>query len=476
MATFYPAGGATYTLGSSISSTDTTILLSSFTEPVTGTPYTMALLNTSIVYATIAPRTTSSEFISFTGITQNADGTATLTGVTRGLAKKYPFTTDASYKLPHSGQSQFILSDAPQVFVKYPSKDNAETISGKFTFPAGGNANAPVSGASYSAPTDDLEYASKKYVDDVAIAGAPDATLTVKGIVEIATTAEIDAGTSTGGTGASVVARPDQLAASIYGTRLPTAGEKSALVGNNTDIAVGSGNKYATQTGLQKAAEVYAASSTGNDTYVVTLSPVPTSLVNGMHIFVKVDVGNTGAATLNVNSLGALAIVTGVSTALVTGDMLANGIYELIYNSTGTVWQLVNPASAILVATTYTNGTTTKDAADASTTQNIAHGLGRIPKKVKITALNFIVIGGGALGPETYNATTVYNGTTQSSVSGYKTGSNAVTVATTFTLNSADAVGTQTGVVTFDATNIIITWTKSNSPTGTYTLLWEAEG
>jgi hypothetical protein len=51
----------------------------------------MALLNTDIVYGTIAPKTSSSEFISFTGITQNADGTATLTGVTRGLAKKYPF-------------------------------------------------------------------------------------------------------------------------------------------------------------------------------------------------------------------------------------------------------------------------------------------------------------------------------------------------------------------------------------------------
>lgn len=122
-----------------------------------------------------------------------------------------------------------------------------------------------------------------------------------------------------------------------------TENQQDALVGDNTDITVGAGNLLVTQTGLQKAAEVYAASTTGNDTYVVTLSPVPTSLVNGMTIRFKPDTANTGAATLNVNSLGALAIVTGLSTALVTGDILANQVCEVIYNSTGTVWQLVNP-------------------------------------------------------------------------------------------------------------------------------------
>ncbi len=134
MSTFHTFGAQTFTLGTSISSTQTTILLTSFTEPVTGTPYTMALLNTDIVYATISPKTTSSEFISFTGITQNANGTTTLTGVTRGLAKKSPFTSDVAYKLPHSGQSQFIISDAPQVFEEYPVKSNDETITGQWTF------------------------------------------------------------------------------------------------------------------------------------------------------------------------------------------------------------------------------------------------------------------------------------------------------------------------------------------------------
>ena len=124
MATFLPFGAKTYNLASSISSTATTIILSSFKEPVTDTPYTMVLIGSDIVYATIAPKTTSSEFISFTAITKNANGTATLTGVVRGLAKKTPFTTDATYKLAHSGQTQFIISDAPQVFNKYATLEN----------------------------------------------------------------------------------------------------------------------------------------------------------------------------------------------------------------------------------------------------------------------------------------------------------------------------------------------------------------
>lgn len=147
MSTYHTFGATTYTLGNSISSTDNTILLSSFLEPVTGTPYTMALLNTDIAYGTIAPKTTSSEFISFIGITQNANGTATLTGVTRGLAKKYPFTSSSAYKLPHAGQSQFIISDAPQVFEKYAALENDENITGTWDFMAVPNTQSdPVSG------------------------------------------------------------------------------------------------------------------------------------------------------------------------------------------------------------------------------------------------------------------------------------------------------------------------------------------
>lgn len=70
----------------------------------------------------------------------------------------------------------------------------------------------------------------KEYIDGIAISGSPDISTTTKGIAEEATTAEIDAGTATGGTGAELMVNPNKLSTSIYNTRLPTANEKAGLV------------------------------------------------------------------------------------------------------------------------------------------------------------------------------------------------------------------------------------------------------
>ncbi len=150
-------------------------------------------------------------------------------------------------------------------------------------------------------------------------------------------------------------------------------------------------------------------------------------------------------------------------------------------NATGDVTVTTTPTATTDAASksyadtktdTFKNGTTTKDAADASTTQNIAHGLGKIPKFVRIIAR--VVPAAGNI--ETRESMTVYNGTTQSSMSFTDTGTGSNALSTNFILTTSGSSGTnkQEGVVTFDGTNIIITWTKTGSPTGSYTLLWEA--
>ena len=130
---FNPTGGGTYRLQSSIGSSDTTITLSSFKEPVSNIYYTMTYLNSSIEYATIEPQTSTKEFISFTGITQNSDGTATLTGVTRGLGFSYPYTASTTLQQAHPANAIFILSNPPQLTNQYANKNNDETISGAWT-------------------------------------------------------------------------------------------------------------------------------------------------------------------------------------------------------------------------------------------------------------------------------------------------------------------------------------------------------
>lgn len=76
-----------------------------------------------------------------------------------------------------------------------------------------------------------------KFAEDQANAGAANASTVQKGIVEIATTAETDAGTAQGSTGADLAVNPAQLAASIYSTRLPSAGQKTLLDGITASYA-----------------------------------------------------------------------------------------------------------------------------------------------------------------------------------------------------------------------------------------------
>lgn len=93
---------------------------------------------------------------------------------------------------------------------------------------------------------------------------------------------------------------------------------------------------------------IYAADSVGTDAYAVTLPFAPVGYYAGLTLRFKAGTANTGAATLNVNGLGAINLVTALSTALVTGAIVQNQIVEVIYNSTGPAFQVLNPASMSL--------------------------------------------------------------------------------------------------------------------------------
>ncbi len=153
-------GGGTYHLKTSAGISDSTIQLSSFTEPVSNTPYTMAYLNTVIGYGTIDPQTDRTEFVSFTGINQNSNGSAILTGVTRGL-KRSPAGIDCvastTLAVRHPGQAIFIFtSDSPCHFAEYAVKRNDETITGDWHVPT---------------PTAGTSIANKDYVTSLVNGG-----------------------------------------------------------------------------------------------------------------------------------------------------------------------------------------------------------------------------------------------------------------------------------------------------------------
>jgi microcystin-dependent protein len=89
----------------------------------------------------------------------------------------------------------------------------------------------------------------------------------------------------------------------------------------------------------------------GSNIYTVTSLSGHTALTNGIVIAAKASFTNTGAATLNLNTIGAKSIRvfdSGAEGALVSGQIVINGTYQFRYdtaaNSAAGAWILLNPS------------------------------------------------------------------------------------------------------------------------------------
>lgn len=89
------------------------------------------------------------------------------------------------------------------------------------------------------------------------------------------------------------------------------------------------GSKYLTQAGAK-----ISCTASGTDTYTGTLSPAITALTSGQRFFIMFTNANTGAATLNLNSLGAAALKKNGTAALAAGDIPAGSIALVMYDGT----------------------------------------------------------------------------------------------------------------------------------------------
>lgn len=96
----------------------------------------------------------------------------------------------------------------------------------------------------------------------------PNASATVAGKVEIATSAESIAGTDTGGTGALLSVLPSDIKTNLF-------------------------------TATQAQASVYGADAGGDDTYVVAVVPVLAAYTTGQKLSFKPTTANTGACTID---------------------------------------------------------------------------------------------------------------------------------------------------------------------------------
>jgi len=110
-------------------------------------------------------------------------------------------------------------------------------------------------------------------------------------------------------------------------------------------------NSFAGWDGLILAYATEAEGATVND-YVLTVTPAPSALTNGVVVFIATHT-NTGAATLQINALAAKALETLESTALVAGNITNGDICAAFYN--GTEFRIISAnGRALLTGGVYT--------------------------------------------------------------------------------------------------------------------------
>jgi hypothetical protein len=85
---------------------------------------------------------------------------------------------------------------------------------------------------------------------------------------------------------------------------------------------------------VQNNSAAYATTTGSANAYVLTLTPAVTALTAGQRFTFKASFANTGAATLNVNSLGATSIKKLGSTDLASGDIANGEVVTVVYDGT----------------------------------------------------------------------------------------------------------------------------------------------
>jgi hypothetical protein len=120
------------------------------------------------------------------------------------------------------------------------------------------------------------------------------------------------------------------------------------------------------------ASLIYAVDGGSTDDYAISLDPAPSEYAEGLTIAFKANTANTGTATLDVNSLGQVAIKKNTDKALESGDIEADSVVIVVYD--GTNFQLQTPSSkdpyrTITLMPGFLKPTTTAGCASSTTVE-----------------------------------------------------------------------------------------------------------
>lgn len=183
--------------GSGSSVGDTSIVVSSFLD-IDGNALSMTSFGDKGFFTLEPNAGTQEEQGSFTGITQNANGTATLTGVSH-VDFLAPYTETAGLTKDHAGGVNLVISNTSGFYNRFANRVDDETITGDWTF----TLHSPTVPTELSSEIH--RAASIEYVNNTVTSGAPNGSETVKGIWQGATVAQQAAGTDVGSTAAELL-------------------------------------------------------------------------------------------------------------------------------------------------------------------------------------------------------------------------------------------------------------------------------
>lgn len=265
-------------LYSSQSTTATTMVITPVPTDLQGNTLTMASFGSSPT-VTVDPGILSAEEIeSFTSFTNNGNNTATLGGITRNLQSVYPYGVAGANLITHGAGAIVVFSNNPQLYNRLASWENDGSIAGTWSF-----VTQPVYNTT-QVFTNPLALINKAYADGLSIQGAPTSTFNGMGVVQLATNAQISAGTASSTTGAPLVI-PAKAASSTYNGATAFQGEISALRSTKdidpNFIATSTGNNY-----------VWGGTHTFNATTTMATSTVASTTITTGNII-----------TANINTL-----------------------------------------------------------------------------------------------------------------------------------------------------------------------------
>lgn len=195
-----------YHLYSGESGTATSIRITPYPVDLDGVKLTMTDFGTSPTI-TVDPgvksgNSTLEEIESFTGITDNGDNTATLTGLSRDLASKYPYTTTGTGKTHGSGAT-VVFGNNPQIYGRLAAPENTQTWTATQTFTSTTYPGFDVDpGASYYTLGPNTTFVDYAQLVRTALAGTVNATPSINGVVQVATALQAASTTQLCSTGA----------------------------------------------------------------------------------------------------------------------------------------------------------------------------------------------------------------------------------------------------------------------------------